>query len=342
VKALVVRLSSIGDVIHTLPSAAALHRQGWNVGWLVEPLSRPLLDANPAVSTVTVAPPARVFRLSSARSAATRLRAERFDVALDFQGLWKSAGWARVSGAPRALGFGGAWRREPASALLAGEKAAVPAEAIHVIDKNLALLRLLGIEALGLREFPLPAAGVEQESVARQLAGLGMGTFAVLNAGGGWRNKLWPAERFGAVAIGLRDRGLRSLVTWGPGEEGLADQVVAQSDAAAVRCFPTTLLELAAILRRARVVVAADTGPLHLACAVGTPVVGIFGPTDPARNGPWARADQVVRHAPSCAPCHKRQCAIHDGVMGTIEAAEVVAAIDRRLDVGAGSRGLAV
>jgi heptosyltransferase-1 len=200
----------------------------------------------------------------------------------------------------------------------------------------------LGIDALGLREFPLPAARAEEEVIARRLADLGLDPFVVLNAGGGWRNKLWPPERFGALAIRLRDRGLRSVVTWGPGEEGLADRVVAQSEGAAVRCFPTTLLELTAVLRRARLVVAADTGPLHLAGAVGTPVVGIFGPTDPARNGPWGLADRVVRHAPSCAPCHKRQCAIHDGVMGTIEVEEVIAAVDQRLDAGVGSRVVAV
>jgi heptosyltransferase-1 len=342
VKALVVRLSSIGDVVHTLPAAAALRRQGFEVGWLVEPLSRPLLEGNPGVGTVTVAPAARAFRLSPARAAVARIRAERYDVALDFQGLWKSAGWARMSGARRTLGFGGAWRREPASAWLAGEAVPVPTEAVHVIDKNLALLRPLGIDALGLRQFPLPVARAEEESVARQVAGQGLDAFVVLNAGGGWRNKLWPPERFGAVAIRLRDRGLRSLVTWGPGEEGLADRVVAQSEGAAVRCFPTTLLELTAVLRRARLVVAADTGPLHLACAVGTPVVGIYGPTDPARNGPWSPADRVVRHAPSCAPCHRRQCPIHDGVMGTIDVAEVVAAVDERLGAGAGGRGLAV
>jgi heptosyltransferase-1 len=342
VRALVVRLSSIGDVIHTLPAAAALRRQGWDVGWLVEPLSRPLLEANPAVSAVTVAPAARAFRFSVARAAATRLRAERYDVALDFQGLWKSAGWARVSGATRTMGFGGAWRREPASAWLVGGTAPVPTDAVHVIDKNLALLRPLGIDTLGLREFPLPLARVEEESVARQLADLGLDAFVVLNAGGGWRNKLWPPERYGALAIRLRERGVRSLVTWGPGEEDRADRVVAASEGAAVRCFRTTLVELIAVLRRARLVVAADTGPLHLACAVGTPVVGIFGPTDPARNGPFDPADLVVRHAPPCAPCHRRQCPVHEGVMGTIEVAEVVAAIDQRLDAGARSRGLAV
>jgi len=140
-------------------------------------------------------------------------------------------------------------------------------------------------------------------------AGLaGIGDFAVLNPGGGWASKLWPAERFGELARGLRDLGLRCLVSWGPGEEALADRVVAAADGAAVRSFPTTLLDYVEIARRARLVVAADTGPLHLACAVGTPVVALFGPTDPARNGPFAPADAVVRRTPACAPCYSRTC----------------------------------
>ena len=203
----------------------------------------------------------------------------------------------------------------------------------HVIDKNLALLRPLGIEAVGLREFPLPFS---EEAVARVdagLSGFGGGGLVVLNPGGGWASKLWPAERFGELAKGLRDLGLRPLVSWGPGEEGLADRVVAASGGAAARSFPTTLLDYVEIARRARLVVAADTGPLHLACAVGTPVVALFGPTDPARNGPFATDDVVIRRAPPCAPCYSRTCARHAGVMGTLEVAEVLTAAQRRLAV---------
>jgi ADP-heptose:LPS heptosyltransferase len=129
----------------------------------------------------------------------------------------------------------------------------------------------------------------------------------------------------------LRERGLTPLVTWGPGEEGLADRVVAASSGAARRCFATTLLEYVALARRARLVVAADTGPMHLAAAVGTPVVALFGPTDPARNGPFAAADEVVRRVPACAPCHRRQCPRHEGVMDGIEAGVVAGAALRRL-----------
>ena len=158
-----------------------------------------------------------------------------------------------------------------------------------------------------------------------------MSEFIVLNPGGGWDSKLWPAESFGALARELAKAGLRSVVTWGPGEEALAERVVAASEGTAVRSFPTTLRECVALCRRARLVVAADTGPLHIACAVRTPVVALFGPTDPERNGPFSPADRVVRRVPSCAPCYKRKCERHAGVMAGLPVDEVLAAVNARL-----------
>jgi ADP-heptose:LPS heptosyltransferase len=200
-----------------------------------------------------------------------------------------------------------------------------------VIDKNLALLRGLGINAMGTREFPLPDTAAEAGRVERELAAAGLSDFVVLNPGGGWASKLWPAERYGALAVKLRERGLRSVVTWGPGEEALARRVVAVSGGVATPSFPTTLLEYVELARRAKLVVAADTGTLHLACAIKTPVVGLFGPTDPVRNGPFAPADLTLRRVPACAPCHRRVCPTHQGVMDGISVDEVLATIDARL-----------
>jgi ADP-heptose:LPS heptosyltransferase len=331
VRALVIRLSSIGDVVHTLPTAAALRGAGWEAGWVVEPPARPLLEDNPAVAQVVVAPPARRFGLGEALRGLRTLRARRYDVALDLQGLWKSAGWARLSGARRVVGFARAWRREPLSSLLLGEAAPLASGASHVIDKNLALLRPLGLEVIGGRDFPLPDAPESRSRIARRLSELGARDFVVLNPGGGWASKLWPAERLAGLARRLRALGLLPLVSFGPGEEPLAEQVVAASGGAAVRSFPTSLLELVELVRRARIVVASDTGPLHLACAVGTPVVALFGPTDPARNGPFDPEDEVVRRAPPCAPCYRRGCSVHAGIMDTIGLEEVAAAAERRL-----------
>ena len=329
-KALCVRTSSIGDVVHTLPALAALHRAGWEVGWVVEPPSRLLLEQNPLVAQLVLAPSRKAFGWAGALAALGALRAERYDAALDFQGLWKSAAWARLSGARRVLGWDRASRREPASALLLRETHPRQGRG-HVIDKNLELLQPLGIDAVGLREFPLPFSA---EAVARADQGL-RGTLSdalvVLNPGGGWASKLWPPERFGQLARELSGLGLSPLVSFGPGEEALADRVVAASGGTARRSFPTTLLDFVEIARRARLVVAADTGPLHLACAVGTPVVALFGPTDPARNGPFSAEDTVLRRTPSCAPCYSRSCTRHAGVMAEIPVEEVRAAAERRL-----------
>jgi heptosyltransferase-1 len=338
---LLVRLSAIGDVVHTLPVAAVLHGKGYRSTWLVEPAARPLLEGNPAVDHVVAAPVARAWRPAAARAALAELRRAPPEAALDLQGLWKSAAWARLSGARRVIGFGPRWRREPLSALLLREQAPLPPDAVHVIDKNLALLGALGMQAQGLREFPLPPGEAAARTVEAALREAGAGDYAIVNPGGGWASKLWPAESFGQVAQGLRHRGLTPLVTWGPGEEKLADRVVTSSAGAAQRCFPTTLLEFAELARRARLVVAADTGPLHLACAVGAHVVGIFGPTDPARNGPWSADDLTVRRRPLCAPCHRRRCPVHEGVMHAIPPAEVLKAIDRRLGLAV-PKGFAV
>ncbi len=329
-KALLVRTSSIGDVVHTLPALAALHRGGWEAGWVVEPPSRVLLEQNPLLAQVVAAPPRRAFGWAHALGALRALRAERYDVALDFQGLWKSAAWARLSGARQVVGWERAARREPASAALLKQTHARVGHG-HVIDKNLELLRPLGIEALGLREFPLPYSTEAVARVDEGLRGALPDALVVLNPGGGWASKLWPAERFGQLARELMGFGFWPLVSYGPGEEALAERVVAASGGAARRSFPTTLLDFVEIARRARLVVAADTGPLHLACAVGTPVVALFGPTDPARNGPFSPDDVVVRSTPACAPCYSRSCVRHAGVMDGISLEEVRAAVERRL-----------
>ncbi len=332
-KALIVRLSSVGDVVHTLPALHALKGAGWDVGWLVEEAAAELLEGHPLLTHVVRVPRARVLRLGVARRALRALREQAYDVALDFQGLWKSALWARMVGVPRILGYAAPWRREPGSSFLVTEQVDMPQDVVHVIDKNLTLLRTLSIEAVGLRCFPLPPLGERARQVESRLAELDLGPFVILNPGGSWLSKLWPPDRFGTVARALRERGLASLVTFGPGEESLAERVVAASDGAARRCFPTSLLELAELARHARVVVAADTGPMQLACAVGAPVVALFGPTDPLRNGPFSPQDGVVRRTPLCSPCHKRRCPTHDGVMRAIQPEEVIRAVERRLAV---------
>jgi ADP-heptose:LPS heptosyltransferase len=337
-KALLLRLSAIGDIVHALPMLSALHRHGWQAGWLAEPPGRALLDGHPYLWHLAAVPSSRRFSAAQARAAVRELREKRYDLAVDVQGLWKSAAWGRLSGARRLVGYAGAARVEPLSSLLLHERVAPPAGAVHVIDENLALLRAAGIEAVGTREFAFPDTRAQAQEVeaALAVAGVAPGTFAILNAGGGWPEKLWPAERYGVLARGLRERGLAALVTWGPGEEALADRVVAASGGAARRCFPTDLRQFLELARRARVMVAADTGPLHIACAVGTSVVGIYGPTDPARNGPFSPDDVVVRRHGPADPRHRGRFQVTPRDMAAITANEVLEAVDRRLARAAG------
>lgn len=333
-KTLIVRLSSIGDVIHTLPAFAALRGAGQELGWIVEPPARDLLVGQDGLSQVIEVPSAAAVGPRGILETRRVLRAASYETALDFQGLWKSALWARISGARDSVGFDADGRKEPASRTLLRRTITAPPPGVHVIDKNLALLRAVGLEAVGSREFPLPLTPRLIDSVTARLAGLGVApkAFAILNPGGGWVSKIWPAERFGELARRLGGEGVPSVVTFGPGDEALADRVVAASGGAARRAFPTTLLEFAALAGVARVVVAADTGPLHIACSVKAPVVALFGPTDPARNGPFDSADVVVSATRrGCFPCYRRECATHASVMATITVDAVVAALHERL-----------
>jgi heptosyltransferase I len=257
------------------------------------------------------------------------LRAARYDVALDLQGLLKSAMLARVSGARRVVGFVRGEVREAAAAAFY-DGAVDPRPARHVLDRGRAVAAAAaptidsggpGLPApgsglprdgsrFGAARFPftIPASDVP----ARVRSSLGIGAdaaFVALNPGAAWPNKRWPAERFGALAAALRGRtGLRSIVLWGPGEEALARAVSDASESAAQPAPPTALEDLIALVASARLVVSGDTGPLHLAAAVGAPIVGLYGPTDPARNGPWSPDDRVVSRSPICQCFHQRRC----------------------------------
>jgi ADP-heptose:LPS heptosyltransferase len=336
-RTLVLRLSAVGDVVHTLPAAASLAAAGHAITWAVQPRARPLVERNPAVAGLVEIPARDRSSWGALRRARRELRVTDCRVALDFQGLWKSAGWAWLSGAPRRIGFERGARKEPGSALLLNELRPLPDAIRHVIDKNLALLEAVGIRAVGARDFPLPPFERETARMARALAELGgPGNESdrrpvLLHPGGGWSSKLWPAERYGELAARLATRGIPALVSWGPGEEELGHRVVAASGDVARLAPPASLLELAALGRLCRAVVAADTGPLHLACAVGAPAVALFGPTDPERNGPWSAADAVVARRPDCFPCHRRDCPRHAGVLAEIPVDEVERALLDRL-----------
>jgi ADP-heptose:LPS heptosyltransferase len=271
------------------------------------------------------------------------LRRTRYDVAIDLQGLMKSALFARLSGAPRVIGFSSRYLREPLARLfytevhdpgVAGVHAA--GETRHVVAINLGLLETLGIKA-EKPEFPLDtsesAAVRDRVDTVAQQAG---GRFALLNPGAAWPNKRWPPERLGQVAKVLNERrGLKSVVLWGPSERQLGERVVAEAGGAAVLAPETTIADLVALARRAAIMISGDTGPTHIGAAVGTPIVGLYGPTRPERNGPWSPDDVTVSRANMCQCHHLRQCKLERMCLLDIQVDEVVSAAQRRLDAKA-------
>lgn len=344
---LIVRLSALGDIVHAIPVLAAITRQ-WptaRVDWLVEHAYAPILSlVNGLHRRVVVRGPATAETsdtisfggLAAYASAASHLRAQRYDAALDLQGLIKSATWARISGARRVIGFDPAQLREPLAGRLYSETV-LPPDRVHVIHKNLSLLQALGV-GVGPVELPLvPAASTTTIEAIATIGGAGK--YVVLNPGAAWPNKRWPAERFGALAAALFNRkGLRSFVTWGPSERDLADSVCRASTGAAQPAPPTSIADLAVMMRDAALVISGDTGPLHIAAAMGAPLVGLYGPTWPERNGPWHPDDVVISRAVECVCHHKRRCLRGSPCIDDIAIGEVIDAAERRLATAARAR----
>ncbi len=343
---LIVRLGALGDIVHTLPVAAAL-RQAYpdaKIDWLVSARHREVLDLVPVVDERIAINDREGARGGlSLLAAVRRMRACRYDAALDLQGLMKSAIVARASGARRVIGFGGHFAREALAKAFYTERYDPggggmfdPNETRHVVQLNLLLLKPLGVIAAA-PTFPLaPVESAVADAMARETAaGDGSACYALLNPGAAWINKRWPPARFGALAAVIRQRhGLRSVVLWGPGERELGEAAVAHSAGAAIITPPTTIADIVALARRAAVMVSGDTGPTHIAAAVGTPLVGIYGPTRPERNGPWRSDDQTVSRAAVCECHHLRQCRRDRMCLLEIEVEEVLAAVERRLAAG--------
>ncbi|MEO8216374.1 MAG: lipopolysaccharide heptosyltransferase I [Acidobacteriota bacterium] len=296
---LVLRLSAFGDILHTLPAVASLRASfppSTRLGWVVERPFRDLVELVAPVDNLFVASTKR-WRKAGGRGAAwseiSQLRRQlrrfsRGEVAIDFQGLVKSSILASASGAADRFGFDARSVREKLSLLFTNRRVAVD-RAAHVVDWNLQLAAAAGGSA------PPPALDFSRFEIdpGGQLAPVLEAPVIVINPGAGHPSKRWPPARFAEVARASRTFGLEPLVIWGPGEEELAGEIVRESGA--ILAPETSLRQLAFILKRARLVVAADTGPLHLAAALGTPVIGLFGPTDPRRNGPYGQLDHCVQ-----------------------------------------------
>jgi heptosyltransferase-1 len=324
---LIVRLGALGDVVHAIPAAAALRRAhpDAQIHWLVEARHRAIVDLVTAVDrTIVLERPSLGGWLTVIRE----LRGTGYDIAIDLQGLLKSAVLARASGAARIVGFS-IWHLREKTARPFYSTAGATDET-HVIRKNLQLLRAVGVDDDAIA-FPLADVASAALEQLQQRVPDGR-RFALINPGAAWPNKRWPAERFGEIAAFLHDAcDLIPVVLWGPGEEMLADAVIGASSATALVAPPTTVSDLVAITRAAALVVSGDTGPLHIATAVGTPTVSLFGPTDPARNGPWTPADLAVSRYDQCRCHYDRQCHERAWCLADVTTAEVSAVVQQRL-----------
>jgi len=341
---LIVRLGSMGDIIHTLPAVTALRRvfPEATFGWIVEecwaellctlpeprsgPRSarRPLVDQIHTVSTKSWRQ--SLFSTQTTEQIAaglSELRSQRYEVAVDFQGAVRSALLARWSGAP--VVFGTAQPRENVASMFYTRQ--IIARGSHVVEQNLSLAEAVARRPLEMPKIEFPCDPAVENKCEERLQ-QNFGDFVLLNPGAGWGAKQWPAERYGHVARRLAQDGMKSLINFGPGEESLMRAVESASEGTA-KGIVCSLTELIALTRRARLFIGGDTGPMHLAAALGIPVVAIFGPTNPARNGPFGTRNIVLR-SPASPTTHSRRAQPDPGML-EITADEVVAAARKLL-----------
>jgi heptosyltransferase-1 len=340
---LVVRLGAMGDILHALPAVTALRQAHphWVMDWVVEPRWRALLAAPGAAERGPAMPvvdrlhfastrdwrdkPLSSGTMGGIRSLRSDLRAGGYDAVLDLQGAIRSAVLARMAGARRIVGE--ADPREGPARWLFTER--VPTKGAHVIEQDVELAAQVAGDELTIVRPLLPADPAAEAWCDDLLRSSGTRPVALINPGAGWGAKRWPVERYAAVARGLMTRGLRVLVNAGPGEEPMADVIVKEASGAAIP-LATSLGQLIALTRRVALCVAGDTGPLHLACALGRPVVGIYGPTDPSRNGPYGTRYRVLR-SPESRRDHTRRAEPEAGLL-TITPEEVLKAAQELMD----------
>jgi len=337
----------MGDILHAIPAVLILRAMfpQSEIGWVIEnrwsellrahPGANPLREEQPLVDCVHLVDtrkwrknPLERENRENAMASLREVRQKKYDIAIDFQGAIKSAAVAKLSGASRRYGFADAW--EKPAALLYTDKIRV--DATHVVDRNKQLVMALANSAVSEDVACAQLPQSDESCINKKLAELGLAhTFAILNPGAGWGAKQWPTERYAEVARALGKHGIRSLINLGPGEESLAKLVEDQAEGYAVAA-QFTISELIAATRRASLFIGGDTGPLHLAAALKVPVVALFGPTDPARTGPYGTRSIVLRN-PASITSHKRNRETEAGLMN-ISAEQVIAAARQLLSEG--------
>ena len=309
-KFLVVRLSSLGDIVHTFPAVAALRETSpaSEIVWLTHPRWELLVESSGLASEVWTI---ETRSWSSLRKILNRIREKKFSLAIDYQGLWKSAALPFFGSIPRRIGFSSQTIREFGVPILYTDRVRIAKT--HIADQNGELSLCAGARKLA-SAFTLHIESREMEIVEQRLRGAAVDRYVVISPGGGWTSKCWPPQRFGQLSQKISQQlGLRCVLNCGPGEDRMISEIKAASGDSSPIEWKLPLEQLMALLRNADCIVGGDTGPLHLAVALGTPAVALFGPTDPARNGPYwiddspgvARCDIVLR-SPRAVTSYKR------------------------------------
>ncbi|MGH9430169.1 MAG: glycosyltransferase family 9 protein [Terriglobia bacterium] len=334
-KLLVIRLSSIGDIVHALPAVAALGEAfpSTEITWAVERRYACLIEGNPHVRHIlkldTLGWRGRWGSLETFRQMRRALRALRnphFDTAIDFQGLIKSGLIVLLSRAQQRVGLAGPWLREPLAGIFYTEKVTPPARR-HIVEANLALVEHLGAQA-GKWQFPLPHRAEDEEYAKGQIERMGGGPFVLISPGGGWSRKRWAPSNYAALIKKLDAEFPGEMVLTGsPSEESMIREILDAAHSRRARYLAASITQYIAMARRASLFVGGDTGPMHLAAAVGTPVVALHGPTDPARNGPFSDEDIALAGRPE-----KSRGRRHPGFLEGIEVDQVMRAIRRRME----------
>ena len=326
-KILIVKLSAIGDVIHTLPALNAIrqHYSDAHITWLVEEAAADLVIGHRALDRVIVSGRKRwMAALKSSRWRQTtqemrafwrELRDTHYDMIIDFQGLLKSGMLVWPARGRRRIGFDKGMQHQEHSYLFLNERVPPVDMEVHALTRGLMLLDAIGIHT---REviYDVPITDEDRQGVDRLLAAKGIdGTrpLMAINPVALWETKLWFNDRFAALADRLvGERGVDIVFTGAPVDGRTIATIRGQMNCTGADLSgSTTLKMLAEVYRRSTLVVSTDTGPMHLAAAVGTRVVALFGPTAPWRTGPFGEGHRVIRTAPPCSPCYKRRCDVH-------------------------------
>ena len=346
---LIVKTSAIGDVIHTLPALNALRRKypEARIDWLVEEAAADLVIGHAALDNVLISRrKAWVRDLKQGRVLAAwqgfadfvkRLRTTEYDLLIDFQGLLKSGISVWLARAGRKVGFGRGMEHAEGSYIFLNETVAPVSMDEHAVIRGLLLLKAIGIDSEDI-VYDLPVGKEQREKISQLLEVEGVDParpLVAINPMTTWETKHWKNERFAQVADQLLDRGIEVVFSGGPQDVGAIEGIrAAMTGKAASLAGRTTLKDLAVLYERVAVLITTDTGPMHLAAAVGTPVVALFGPTAPWRTGPFGSGHRVLRAEIACSPCLKKLCNRKHECMEQITVDQVVQAAQTALDDG--------